>query len=93
MTIVFHSQIVDVFMEQNLIQQCTAFLLDALKNNRPAEGALQTRLLEMNLMHAPQVGACCVGVSPPGWCLLRGGEPPRLVLVSPSAWGIVSSVY
>lgn len=42
-------------MEQNLIQQCTAFLLDALKNNRPAEGALQTRLLEMNLMHAPQV--------------------------------------
>ena len=30
---------------------------------------------------------------PPGWCLLRGGEPPRLVLVSPSAWGIVSSVY
>lgn len=48
-------QIVDVFMEQNLIQQCTAFLLDALKNNRPSEGALQTRLLEMNLMHAPQV--------------------------------------
>ena len=51
----FIFQIVDVFMEQNLIQQCTAFLLDALKNNRPAEGALQTRLLEMNLMHAPQV--------------------------------------
>lgn len=42
-------------MEQNLIQQCTAFLLDALKNNRPSEGALQTRLLEMNLMHFPQV--------------------------------------
>lgn len=48
-------QIVDVFMEYNLIQQCTAFLLDALKNNRPSEGPLQTRLLEMNLMHAPQV--------------------------------------
>lgn len=42
-------------MEYNLIQQCTAFLLDALKNNRPSEGPLQTRLLEMNLMHAPQV--------------------------------------
>jgi clathrin heavy chain len=48
-------QIVDVFMEYNLIQQCTSFLLDALKNNRPSEGPLQTRLLEMNLMHAPQV--------------------------------------
>jgi clathrin heavy chain len=42
-------------MEYNLIQQCTSFLLDALKNNRPAEGPLQTRLLEMNLVHAPQV--------------------------------------
>lgn len=52
---VFFSQIVDVFMEYNLVQQCTSFLLDALKNNRPSEGPLQTRLLEMNLMHAPQV--------------------------------------
>ena len=42
-------------MEYNLIQQCTSFLLDALKNNRPTEGPLQTRLLEMNLVHAPQV--------------------------------------
>lgn len=32
------NQIVDVFMEMNLIQQCTSFLLDALKNNRPSEG-------------------------------------------------------
>lgn len=48
-------QIVDVFMEANLVQQCTAFLLDALKHNRPTEGALQTRLLEMNLIAAPQV--------------------------------------
>ncbi len=46
---------VDVFLEQNLIQQCTAFLLDALKNNREDQGHLQTRLLEMNLMQAPQV--------------------------------------
>ncbi|TKS81266.1 Clathrin heavy chain 1 [Collichthys lucidus] len=49
------TQIVDVFMEYNLIQQCTSFLLDALKNNRPMEGPLQTRLLEMNLVHAPQL--------------------------------------
>lgn len=38
-----------------MVQQCTAFLLEALKNNRPAEGPLQTRLLEMNLISAPQV--------------------------------------
>lgn len=38
-----------------MVQQCTAFLLEALKNNRPSEGPLQTRLLEMNLISAPQV--------------------------------------
>ncbi|XP_019489711.1 PREDICTED: clathrin heavy chain 2, partial [Hipposideros armiger] len=54
-------QIVDVFMENSLIQQCTSFLLDVLKNNRPAEGHLQTRLLEMNLIHAPQVADAILG--------------------------------
>ena len=54
-------QIVDVFMETNLVQQCTSFLLDALKNNRPSEGHLQTRLLEMNLMSAPQVADAILG--------------------------------
>ncbi|XP_058137793.1 clathrin heavy chain 2 isoform X4 [Dasypus novemcinctus] len=54
-------QIVDIFMENSLIQQCTSFLLDALKNNRPAEGHLQTRLLEMNLFHAPQVADAILG--------------------------------
>lgn len=42
-------------METNQVQACTSFLLDALKNNRPNEGHLQTRLLEMNLLTAPQV--------------------------------------
>lgn len=55
------NQIVDVFMEQNMVQQCTAFLLDALKNNRPSEGPLQTRLLEMNLISAPQVADAILG--------------------------------
>ncbi|PIK53797.1 putative clathrin heavy chain 1 [Apostichopus japonicus] len=55
------NQIVDVFMEQNMIQPCTSFLLDALKNNRPSEGHLQTRLLEMNLMSAPQVADAILG--------------------------------
>ena len=55
------SQVVDVFMECNLIQQCTSFLLDALKNNRETEGHLQTRLLEMNLLSAPQVADAILG--------------------------------
>ncbi|XP_011948812.1 PREDICTED: clathrin heavy chain 2 isoform X7 [Cercocebus atys] len=55
------NQIVDIFMENSLIQQCTSFLLDALKNNRPAEGLLQTWLLEMNLVHAPQVADAILG--------------------------------
>ncbi|VDL17052.1 unnamed protein product [Hymenolepis diminuta] len=54
-------QVVNVFTEQGLIQQCTSFLLDALKHNRPSEGHLQTRLLEMNLMSAPQVADAILG--------------------------------
>ena len=42
--------IVDVFASLNLVQQATAFLLDALKDNKPEHAHLQTRLLEMNLM-------------------------------------------
>jgi clathrin heavy chain len=41
-------------MSQNHIQQATSFLLDTLQDI-PEHGSLQTRLLEMNLMHAPQV--------------------------------------
>ncbi|XP_058287354.1 clathrin heavy chain 2 isoform X5 [Hylobates moloch] len=64
------SQIVDIFMENSLIQQCTSFLLDALKNNRPAEGLLQTWLLEMNLVHAPQAQLC----DHMGWAQLQHGK-------------------
>jgi clathrin heavy chain len=45
-------QVVDVFMSQNMIQPATSFLFDALKDNRPEQGPLQTRLLEMNLVRA-----------------------------------------
>lgn len=48
-------------MSQNMIQQATAFLLDTLKENRPEQGHLQTRLLEMNLMNAPQVADAILG--------------------------------
>ncbi|KAG0004877.1 hypothetical protein BGZ79_007776 [Entomortierella chlamydospora] len=54
-------KIVDVFMSQSMIQQATAFLLEALKDNLPQHAHLQTRLLEMNLMHAPQVADAILG--------------------------------
>ncbi|KAJ3294084.1 hypothetical protein HK104_003936 [Borealophlyctis nickersoniae] len=53
--------IVDVFASLNMVQQATSFLLDALKENKPEHAALQTRLLEMNLMHAPQVADAILG--------------------------------
>jgi clathrin heavy chain len=50
------NMVVEVFMQMNCIQECTSFLLDALKANKPEEGPLQTRLLEINLLGgAPQV--------------------------------------
>ena len=50
-----YAVVTDVFMSHNCLQQATSFLLDVLKGNKPEEGALQTRLLEMNLMAMPQV--------------------------------------
>lgn len=52
---------VDVFQSQGMVQQATAFLLDVLAGNKPEQGHLQTRLLEMNLMHAPQVADAILG--------------------------------
>lgn len=54
-------RVVDIFMSQNMIQPATSFLLDALKDNKPEQGHLQTRLLEMNLVHAPQVADAIFG--------------------------------
>lgn len=54
-------RVVDVFLAQNMVQQATAFLLDALKDNKPEQGHLQTRLLEMNLINAPQVADAILG--------------------------------
>src|ERR1700677_1948915 len=48
-------------MSQNMIQPATSFLLDALKENKPEQAHLQTRLLEMNLVHAPQVADAILG--------------------------------
>jgi clathrin heavy chain len=54
-------RVVDVFQSQGMVQPATAFLLDALKDNRPEQGHLQTRLLEMNLINAPQVADAILG--------------------------------
>lgn len=55
------NRVVDIFQSQGMIQQATAFLLDVLSNNKPEEGDLQTRLLEMNLLNAPQVADAILG--------------------------------
>jgi len=54
-------RVVDVFQSQAMYQQATSFLLDALSANSPEQGHLQTRLLEMNLMNAPQVADAILG--------------------------------
>lgn len=54
-------QTADLFFTQNYIQQGTAFLLDALKSDTPPEGHLQTKVLEINLLHAPQVADAILG--------------------------------
>jgi len=54
-------RVVDVFQSQGMVQPATAFLLDALKDNRPEQAQLQTRLLEMNLVNAPQVADAILG--------------------------------
>lgn len=53
--------IVNVFASLNLVQQLTKFLLDALSGNKPEHAALQTKLLELNLLHAPQVADAILG--------------------------------
>ncbi|KAF8159760.1 hypothetical protein B0H34DRAFT_858496 [Crassisporium funariophilum] len=54
-------RVVDIFMSQGMIEAATSFLLDALKDNKPEQGHLQTRLLELNLVNAPQVADAILG--------------------------------
>lgn len=54
-------RVVDIFQSQGMLQQTTAFLLDVLAGNRPEQGHLQTKLLEMNLLGAPQVADAILG--------------------------------
>ncbi|PVV01950.1 hypothetical protein BB560_003614 [Smittium megazygosporum] len=50
-----------ILMSHNLIPQTTSFLLDILRDNDPNDAPLQTKLLEMNLIHAPQVADAILG--------------------------------
>lgn len=52
---------VDIFQAQAMYQPATSFLLDVLSGNSPEQAHLQTRLLEMNLMQAPQVADAILG--------------------------------
>ncbi|KAI9297462.1 putative CHC1-clathrin heavy chain [Neoconidiobolus thromboides FSU 785] len=54
-------RVMDIFSQFNMIQPATSFLLDALKGNKPDQGHLQTRLLEMTLLNAPQVADAILG--------------------------------
>ncbi|KAJ1800096.1 Clathrin heavy chain [Coemansia sp. RSA 2399] len=54
-------QVVGVFTSLNLVQQTTRFLLEALKDNNESDAQMQTKLLEMNLLNAPQVADAILG--------------------------------
>jgi clathrin heavy chain len=54
--------IVQVFMGTQKLQECTAFLLDVLSEDKAEQGFLQTKVLELNLLGgAPQVAHAILG--------------------------------
>lgn len=54
-------QLFDCFLNLKLIPQATGFMLDVLKENLPIHGNLQTKVLEINLKHSPQVADAILG--------------------------------
>ena len=55
--------IIQVFQGTQKLQECTAFLLDVLSEDKPEQGFLQTKLLELNLLGgAPQVAHAILGM-------------------------------
>lgn len=45
--------VVDIFVQNQMIKQATAFLLEILKDDKPEDADLQTKLLDINLMYSP----------------------------------------
>ena len=47
--------VAEIFLQFNRIQELTAFLVECMRDNRPEDAGLQTKVLELNLMAAPHV--------------------------------------
>ena len=47
--------VIDMFLSFHKLQETTSILLEVLKGNRPDHARFQTKLLEINLLHNPQV--------------------------------------
>mmetsp|Transcript_85130 Transcript_85130/g.127573 ORF Transcript_85130/g.127573 Transcript_85130/m.127573 type:complete len:1700 (+) Transcript_85130:39-5138(+) len=43
------NQVVDMFVQHKMVEECNSLLLDVLKEDKPEEAHLQTKLLEINL--------------------------------------------
>eukprot|EP00210_Caulerpa_lentillifera_P001245 g1201.t1 len=53
--------ITDLFLQRNMIREATAYLLDVLKEDKPEHAALQTKVLEINLVTNPNVADAILG--------------------------------
>lgn len=45
----------DLFFQRNLVKEGTTFLLEAMKDDRPEDGPLQTMLIEINIVTNPSM--------------------------------------
>lgn len=48
-------QIADLFIQRNRIQEFTSLLFDCMRENKPEDANYQTKVLELNIMIAPQI--------------------------------------
>lgn len=48
-------QIADLFLQKNRIQEFTSLLFDCMRENKPEDANYQTKVLELNIMIAPQI--------------------------------------
>ncbi|KAN0035940.1 hypothetical protein ACTA71_005234 [Dictyostelium dimigraforme] len=55
------NQVVELFSARNMIQETSNFLFAILDGDRPQDANLQTKLLEINLLHAPQNADAIMG--------------------------------
>lgn len=47
--------IADMFLQRNRIQEFTSLLFDCMRNNKQEDAKYQTKVLELNIMVAPQI--------------------------------------